>query len=422
MGADFWCIFIRILEIWDYHIFPFPAIIRVIFLEVYDMVNLLLAIIYLSFISLGLPDALLGAAWPIMHVELGVPVSMAGGISLIISAGTVVSSLMSDRMTKWLGSGKVTAFSVATTALALFGFATSHRYWMLCLWAIPYGLGAGSVDASLNNYVALHYESRHMSWLHCMWGLGASVGPYIMGLALTGGMGWNLGYGIISGLQVVLTAALFLSLPMWKKRTDEADENGVKPQALSLKQIFFIRGAKEVMLAFFCYCALEQTAMLWGSSYLVMHIGMEKEVAAKLASLFVIGVTVGRFLSGFLTMKLSDENMIRLGEAVITLGFVVMMLPFGTYMSMAGLLLMGLGCAPIYPCVIHSTPAHFGAENSQAIIGVQMASAYVGICLMPPLYGIVSSLVGPWLLPFYLITINVVMILMCERLNKLCGA
>ncbi|MBO7252310.1 MAG: MFS transporter, partial [Oscillospiraceae bacterium] len=235
------------------------------------MANLLLAIIYLSFISLGLPDALLGAAWPIMHMELGVPVSLAGGISLTISAGTVISSLMSDRMTKWLGAGKVTAISVGMTALALFGFATSNSYWMLVLWAIPYGLGAGSVDASLNNYVALHYASRHMSWLHCMWGLGASVGPYIMSYALTGGMGWNLGYGIISALQVTLTAALLLSLPLWKKRKDEPGENGVKAKALSLKEIYAIRGAKEIMLAFFCYCALEQTAMLWGSSYLVMQ-------------------------------------------------------------------------------------------------------------------------------------------------------
>ena len=386
------------------------------------MANLLLAIIYLSFISLGLPDSLLGAAWPIMHVDLGVPVSMAGGISLIISIGTVFSSLMSDRMTKWLGAGKVTAFSVAMTALALFGFSTSNSYWMLCLWAIPYGLGAGNVDASLNNYVALHYASRHMSWLHCMWGLGASIGPYIMGFALTGGMGWNMGYGIISGLQVVLTAALFLSLPLWKKRADEPGEDGVKAKPLTMKQILSIRGAKEVMLAFFCYCALEQTGILWGSSYLVMQVGMDEERAAGLASLFVIGITVGRFISGFLTYKMNDANMIRLGQGIITAGIVTMLLPFGETVSMAGLLLIGLGCAPIYPCVIHSTPAHFGEENSQAIIGVQMASAYVGICMMPPLYGIVSDLVGPWLLPFYLIGINVVMVWMCERLNKKCKA
>lgn len=385
------------------------------------MTNLLLAIIYLSFISLGLPDALLGAAWPIMHLELGVSVSWAGGISLIIAAGTVVSSLLSDRMTKWLGAGKVTAISVGMTALALFGFSTSRSYLLLCLWAIPYGLGAGSVDAALNNYVALHYASRHMSWLHCMWGLGASVGPYVMGYALTRGMGWNMGYGIISGMQVVLTIALVLSLPLWKRRKEALPEGeGTKP--LTLKQIFAIRGTKEIMVAFFCYCALEQTAILWGSSYLVMQVGMEENMAAKLASLFVIGITLGRFISGFLTEKLSDANMIRLGQGIITTGVAVMLLPLGQLVSMAGLLLIGLGCAPIYPCVIHSTPAHFGEENSQAIIGVQMASAYVGIFVMPPLYGILSDLVGPWLLPFYLIAINGVMLWMCEKLNRKCVA
>lgn len=382
------------------------------------MVHLLLAIIYLSFISLGLPDALLGAAWPTMCLEFNVPVSYAGGIALIISAGTVVSSLLSDRMTKRFGAGKVTAFSVGMTALALFGFSISSEFWHLCIWAIPYGLGAGSVDASLNNYVALHYASRHMSWLHCMWGLGASVGPYIMGWALTAGMGWDMGYRIISIMQVVLTAALVLSLPLWKKRKDEPRADGTKAQPLTMKQIFAIRGAKEIMLAFFCYCALEQTAILWGSSYLVMRDGMDKETAASLASLFLIGITVGRFLSGFITYKLNDANMIRLGQGIIAVGIVIMLLPLGAAASMAGLLLIGLGCAPIYPCVIHSTPEHFGEENSQALIGVQMASAYVGICCMPPLFGLIASHISASLLPWYLAAINVVMIAMCERLNR----
>ena len=385
------------------------------------MVHLLLVIIYLSFISLGLPDALLGAAWPTMCQEFSVPVSYAGGISLIIAIGTVVSSLLSDRMTKWLGTGKVTAFSVGMTAVALFGFSISDAYWQLCLWAIPYGLGAGSVDASLNNYVALHYASRHMSWLHCMWGLGASVGPYIMGAALTGGMGWNTGYSIISLIQVVLTAALFLSLPMWKKRKDEPREDGTKAKPLTMKQIFAITGAKEVMLAFFCYCALEQTCILWGSSDLVMNNGLDEETAASLASLFMLGLTFGRFLSGFLTYKMNDANMIRLGQGIIALGIVIMLLPLGNLAAMAGLMLIGLGCAPIYPCVIHSTPEHFGEENSQALIGVQMASAYVGICCMPPLFGLIANHISASLLPWYVAAINVLMIVMCERLNSKCG-
>lgn len=384
------------------------------------MVHLLLIIIYLSFISLGLPDALLGAAWPIMSQEFSVPVSYAGGIALIIAVGTVISSLLSDRLTKWLGSGKVTAISVVMTAVAIFGFSVSREYWQLCLWAIPYGLGAGSVDASLNNYVALHYASSHMSWLHCMWGLGASIGPYIMGIALTGGMGWNKGYAIIALIQVVLSATLFLSLPLWKQRTEEPGANGEPAKPLTMKQIFAIRGAKEVLIAFFCYCALEQTCILWGSSYFVLQIGLDEETAASLASLFMLGLTSGRFLNGFLTYKINDTNLIRLGQAVIATGVVILLLPFGKWSAMVGLVLMGLGCAPIYPCIIHSTPDRFGAENSQALIGVQMASAYIGICCMPPLFGILANGIGVWLLPWYTGAILVLMAVMCERLNQKC--
>ncbi len=385
------------------------------------MVHLLLIIIYLSFISLGLPDALLGAAWPIMCREFTVPVSYAGLISLIIAIGTVISSLQSDRMTKWLGAGKVTAFSVAMTAVAIFGFSVSREYWQLCLWAIPYGLGAGSVDASLNNYVALHYASRHMSWLHCMWGLGASIGPYIMGIALTGGMGWNMGYGIIAVLQTVLSAALFLSLPLWKKRSDEPSASGERKKPLTLKEIFAIPGAREVLLAFFCYCAQEQTCILWGSSYFVLHHGLDEETAAGLAALYMLGLTFGRFLNGFLTYKINDTNLIRLGEVLIGLGAAAMLLPFGQLSAMIGLVLMGLGSAPIYPCIIHSTPEHFGEENSQALIGVQMASAYVGICVAPPVFGLLVNHIGAFLLPWYIGGILLLMAVMYERLSRKCS-
>ena len=385
------------------------------------MIHLLLVIIYLSFISLGLPDALLGAAWPMMSQEFAVPMSYAGGISLIIAIGTVISSLMSDRLTKWLGAGKVTAISVVMTAVAIWGFSVSNQFWQLCLWAIPYGLGAGSVDASLNNYVALHYASRHMSWLHCMWGLGASIGPYIMGIALTGGMGWNQGYGIIAIIQIALSAVIFLSLPLWKKRKDEPTANGERAKPLTMKQILSIRGAKDVMIAFFCYCALEQTCILWGSSYFVLHNGLDEETAASLASLYMLGLTFGRFLNGFLTYKINDTNLIRLGEAIIALGILVMFLPMGYMAAMIGLTLMGLGSAPIYPCIIHSTPDHFGEENSQALIGVQMASAYIGICCMPPLFGVLANHIGVFLLPWYTGAILLVMTLMSEGLNRKCG-
>ena len=381
------------------------------------MVSILLVIIYVSFVSLGLPDALLGAAWPVMQAELSVPVSYAGGISLIIAVGTVISSLQADRLNRWLGPGRIMVFSVAMTALAIFGFSVSSTYWQLCLWAIPYGLGAGSVDACLNNYVALHYASRHMSWLHCMWGLGASIGPYIMGAALTGGMSWNMGYGIIGVLQIVLTFVLFLSFPLWKKQGGE-DQNVTSGKPLSLKEVVSIPGAKEVMLAFFCYCGLEQTAILWGSSYLVMNNGMEGEVAASLASLFLMGLTAGRALNGFLTYKLNDTNLIRLGQGIIGFGIVIMLLSLGDVASFAGLMLCGLGCAPIYPCIIHSTPDHFGEENSQALVGVQMASAYIGVCAMPPIFGFVANYLSASLLPWYLGGILLVMVTTCERLNR----
>ena len=366
------------------------------------MVHLLLAVIYLSFISLGLPDSLLGSAWPVMHAELGVPTSWAGIISVIISMGTVVSSLQSDRLTKRLGAGRVTAASVGLTAAALFGFSASGSFWGLCLWAIPYGLGAGSVDAALNNYVALHYASRHMSWLHCMWGLGAAIGPYIMGLALSGSAGWQMGYRYISLLQIVLTAVLAATLPLWRvhQRAGGGEEQDARP--LTLSQILRIPGAKEVMAAFFCYCALEQTAILWSSSYLHLHRGVPAETAAGYAGLFFLGITAGRALSGFLTMKLSDPQMIRLGQGVIALGALILLLPLHIYATLAGLALVGLGCAPIYPCIIHSTPGHFGADKSQAVIGVQMASAYVGTCLMPPLFGLIAARLSVSLFPLYI--------------------
>ena len=381
------------------------------------MISLLLAIIYISFISLGLPDALLGAAWPTMSVEFGVPISYAGVVSIIISLGTIVSSLLSDRLTRRFGPGKVTAVSVMMTAAALAGFAFSGNYWLLCLWAVPYGLGAGGVDAALNNYVALHYASRHMSWLHCMWGLGASTGPYIMGFALTRNLGWSGGYWIIAILQVILSGGILASLPLWKKSANtESKEAASKP--LSMKQIFTIPGAKEVVIAFFCYCGLEQTAGLWASSYLVLKDGLDPEYAASLASLFYIGITAGRALSGFLTYKFDDTNMIRLGQVVLAAGVVVMLLPMGYMATMVGLIMMGLGCAPIYPSVIHSTPAHFGAQNSQALVGVQMASAYVGCLLLPPLFGLIAQHISAGWLPWYLAAILVVMVIMCEMLNK----
>ena len=385
------------------------------------MVHLLLAVIYLAFISLGLPDSLLGSAWPSMHLEFGVPVSYAGVISMIIALGTVVSSLQSDRLTRRLGAGMVTALSVLLTALALLGFSLSKSFPALCLMAIPYGLGAGSVDAALNNYVALHYASRHMSWLHCMWGVGTTVGPYVMEYALTGGQGWSAGYRYIAILQFAITLVVFLSLPLWKKRATQTraeDAAADVGRALPLREIVRIPGAKDVMVAFFCYCAVEATTMLWASSYLALGRGVSAEAAAGYASLFFIGITVGRALNGFLTMRFSDAQMIRAGQALVALGALLLLLPLGTGAALVGLVVIGLGCAPIYPCIIHSTPERFGADRSQALIGVQMASAYVGNCLMPPLFGLIANHISIGLFPIFLLVALAMMVLMHERLVR----
>ena len=387
------------------------------------MIQLLLPLIYLAFISLGLPDSLLGSAWPVMYPELDVPISWSGIIFMIISVGTVVSSLQSDRLTRLLDPGKITAIRVAMTALALVGFSCSHSFILLCLWAVPYGLGAGSVDATLNNYVALHYESRHMSWLHCMWGIGASLGPAIMSQAILRTASWSNGYRMIGIMQIVLSVILFFSLPLWKQ--NQARENGPdseKPaKPLSLKEVVSLPGAKEIMLAFFCYCALEQTVGLWASSYLVVHKGIPEGTASAFASLFFIGITLGRAINGFLTYKLSDTALIRLGQGISAAGILLLFLPLPQIAGLMGFIAIGLGCAPVYPCIIHSTPVHFGKENSQAMVGVQMASAYIGTSVMPPLFGLLSRFLGIAALPFYLFVILGVQFLMYSRVLRITG-
>ena len=379
------------------------------------MAHLLLALIYLAFISLGLPYGLLGAAWPSVYPELHTPVSYAGIISIIICVGTVASSLLSDRLTGQLGAGKVTGISVAMTAIALLGFSFSHSFWMLCLWAIPYGLGAGCVDASLNNYVALHYSSRHMSWLHCMWGIGASIGPSIMGSLLTSGHHWSKGYRYIGILQIILSAVLLLSLPLWKK---SCQSSTAKP--VPLQQVFRIPGSHQVMIAFFCYCALEQTTGLWAASYFHLHVGFSPENAATLASLFFLGITVGRALSGFLTLKLGNTTMVRLGFMIILPGIMLLLLPIGRFSCVVGLIMMGLGSAPIYPCMMHATPEYFGTERSQALMGVQTASAYLGTALMSPLFGLIANHISISLMGFYLLAILICMMIAHRKLVHIC--
>ena len=382
------------------------------------MISLLLAVIYAAFISLGLPDALLGSAWPIMHAQMNVPLSYAGIVTFVIAMGTVVSSLLSDRLTLRLGAGRVTALSVSLTALALLGFSLSNQYWMLLVFAIPYGLGAGSVDAALNNYVALHYSNRHMSWLHCMWGVGASIGPSIMGWALTGNeANWPLGYRVVGVMQLILTAVILFSLPLWKGRA-AADPSGEKVKPMSIAELVRLPGAKEIMVTFFCYCALESTAGLWASSYLVFHHGLNEETAAACAALFYIGITVGRALNGFIAERFSDTVLTRAGFVIMALGVVVLLFPLGMLAAQIGLVILGMGCAPTYPCIIHATPIRFGREKSQAFIGVQMASAYMGSTLMPPLFGLIANHISVGLYPVYMTVILLLMVVMHERVVR----
>ena len=385
------------------------------------MFALLLAVIYVSFVSLGLPDSLLGGAWPIMYREFDVPVSFSGIIFFIISAGTVISSLMSDRLTKKFGTGKLTAVSVATTALALLGFSVSTQFWMLCVIAIPYGLGAGSVDAALNNYVALHYKSRHMSWLHCMWGVGASTGPYIMSAVLTSGRAWNNGYRIVGIIQVVLSAILLISLPLWKKAGKEeiasSEDDEYKGRPIPLKDVIRFKGAKEIMLTFFCYSMIEQTCSLWAAGYMVFARGIDTAKAAGFAGMFFLGITAGRALSGFLTMKFNDDQMMRIGEAVIAVGILLIFLP-ADITVIIGLIVTGHGCAPVYPSIIHSTPLHFGRDKSQAMVGIQMAAAYVGTTLMPPVFGVIAEHISVKIFPLYLTAALVLMAIMYETVVK----
>lgn len=367
------------------------------------MTPALLAIIYLSFVSLGLPDGLLGAAWPAMHSDLGAAVSLAGTISVVICLGTIVSSLMTDRLVRRLGTGRLTAASVAMTAVALFGFSTCTALWQLVLWAIPYGLGAGAVDAALNAFVATHYAARHMNWLHCCWGIGAAMGPTVMSWQMAGPASWPGGYRVVGVVQVALVAAIALSLPLWRDRatgTDAADEgHGRDGVPAARRELLRRPGVPQAMAGFLCYCALESSCGLWASTLLVLGHGVPAQTAALLASLFYVGITVGRLLSGVLTLRLDGRQLLRLGEVVMALGLATLLLAPGKLALGAGLALLGLGCAPIYPQMIQLTPVRFGTDGTQSLMGMQMACAYVGSMAFPPLMGLVMERVSPLLLP-----------------------
>lgn len=384
------------------------------------MYILLVTVIYLAFISLGLPDSLLGSAWPTMYKTFDVPVSYAGVISMIIAGGTIISSLFSYKIIKKLGTGLVTALSVLLTCIALFGFSFSPSFIVLCIFAVPYGLGAGAVDAALNNYVATHFSSKHMNWLHSCWGIGASVSPYIMSFALFNNMSFRGGYRIVAIIQVILTAILFFSIPLFKIKTKDQQETEIKTTDKNLSEILKIRGITLILISFFAYCSAESITGIWSTSYLVFARSFTPERAAMFGSFYFLGITIGRIICGFIAEKFSDKNLMRIGLAVFLLGILLIAIPVNIELiPLVGLIISGIGSGPIYPTIIHSTPDNFGKENSQAVIGVQMASAYVGSTFMPPLFGVLAKSTSFIIMPFILLLFVVLIFLLTERLNKL---
>lgn len=379
----------------------------------------LLIIIYLTFISLGLPDALLGSSWTVIHLELNTSIEFAGVIAMVISGGTILSSLLASRIISKFKTGKVIAVSVAMTAISLIGFSLSNSIGFLLFFAIPLGLGAGAVDAVLNNFVALHYKPLHMNWLHCFWGIGATGGPLILALYLGNNGTWRNGYMTVGVIQIFLVAILIATLPLWK-RVVGAISHGKNnnEEFISNRKAFNIKGVKPILLTFLCYCSLEAGTGLWAASYLTTQRGITAPNAALWVSMYYGGITVGRFLSGIVSEKINGENLIRGGLTIILAGIFLIILPLPVIFSGIGLILIGLGCAPIYPSLIHLTPSRFGSKASQSIIGLSMAFAYIGSTFMPPLLGVISTVLTFKILPYGLLVFTIGMIVTSETLRK----
>ena len=382
--------------------------------------TMLLVIIYLSFISLGLPDSLLGSAWPTMVHDLNAPLWGAGLLQMTASLCTIISSLNSARLIRRFGTGRLTAFSCLLTATALLGMSLVPNYAFLLLLSIPLGLGAGAVDAAINNYVALHCEPKHMNWLHCFWGVGTIISPMVMSAVLAAGMRWTAGYRGVSAMQLALSIVLFATLKLWRSETAQGGEKNAK--VLTVRQVLSLPGARQGLLNFTCYCAVESTFMLWSATYLVMARGMDAARAASMGGLFFLGITAGRGVSGFIAMRLKPRQMVRLGQTLMAAAGVLLLLAPGTAVSLAGILLMGLGCAPVYPNIVQDTPRNYGAENSQAVIGVQMAFAYVGSLFMPTIFGWIAELLGYGILPVFALALTAVMMALFSSQQRIVDA
>jgi fucose permease len=391
------------------------------------MTIFLLVIIYLAFISLGLPDSLLGVAWPAMQSDYGAQLETAGLLFMTIAGGTIISSLASGTVLKRFGTGNVTFVSCLMTAGALLGFHFAPSLVWLIVCAIPLGLGAGSVDAGLNDYVAAHYKAHHMNWLHCFWGVGATFGPIIMAQYISGQHSWRDGYFAISGIQFALVVILFLTLPLWNRVTKNSN-NTLNEELDDSKGVFYnedvkdskplqIKGVKLALISFLFYCGVESTVGLWGSSFLVNVKELPVAVAAQWVSLYYAGITIGRFITGFITFKVSNRTLIRMGQIIALAGATLLLLPLPSTFSLVGFIMVGLGLAPIFPCMLHETPTRFGKKHSQTIMGYQMAVAYTGSTFMPPLLGFLASHSTIGIFPFCIVVFIAAMLLSSEKLN-----
>lgn len=386
------------------------------------MTTILLIIIYIAFIGLGIPDSLFGTAWPAVYTEFRLPISFASIVTMVISCGTIVASMVSARVIRRFGTNLVSAFSTAMTAAALLGFTLSGNFWLLCLCAVPLGLGAGAIDTALNNYVAIHYSAVHMSFLHCFYGIGVSVSPYLLSLVMQGKEGWRGGYRLAFGIQLAITLILFVTLPVWKKAHGQGvDGEEEKTKTLTLREISRIPGVRMMWLLFLTSCAIECTCGGWGSTFLVEYKGMAPEQAARMVMYYYIGMTLGRFLSGILAAKMDSWDIILAGQCVLGAAVIVLLLPLQAWFSAAGLFLVGLGNGPLFPNFNYLTPRNFGEDVSQSVMGTQMASAYVGIMLAPALCGVLGQIFGMWIFPCYLVVFYVGMLAATHTIRRILG-
>ncbi|MEZ2718428.1 MFS transporter [Niallia circulans] len=391
------------------------------------MATFFLVIIYLAFISLGLPDSLLGVSWSLMQVEFKAPLETAGVLFMTIAGGTIISSFISGTLLKKFGTGMVTFVSCFMTAGALLGFHFAPSIVWLFIFAIPLGLGAGAVDTGLNNYVASHYKAHHMSWLHCFWGVGATLGPIIVAQFISRDNSWRSGYFAIASIQFILVVILLFTLPLWKKIEKvpkQEHENKIEESTSTLDEAYLenqkpwkIRGVKLALLAFLFYCGAEAAVGLWGSSFLVNVKNLSIDVAAKWVSVFYAGITIGRFITGFITLKMSNQRLIRWGQIIALVGAILLFLPFPVLFSLAGFIMIGLGLAPIFPCMLHETPLRFGKKHSQTIMGYQMAIAYTGSTFLPPILGYAAAKSTIGIFPFVIAGFIAMMLWGSERLN-----